>query len=475
MFSKDQAGIARMPRPSRMIAGLCVFILLLVCTCAYTIADGETVPEEQQRVSDDTSGDKAEETDQMGQQTFRLGEAIYPEGFSKPFSDEQVSIEQWWDAIEAKEQAVIPHSERIRRFAWETAAIIMADNEHVNPLYSPVNLWLCAGLMAHMTSGEAHEQLLNMLGAESDEELDEQLFMAFLSMYRYDSDAACVPGASLWLNEDVDVAPSSVDAFTQRDHASVFRGNMRDSKYNAALRAWLSEQTRGMLDSAVSELQFREDASISVSTTLYYKAAWADEFDEERTFPGIFHGTEDAETNFMHKDTHGYVYAGSRFTAIAENLMDGSRAVFLLPDEGTAPEELLEDEEALSFLEAPDEWEQSRFVFIHLSMPEIDKTDAVRLDDMMKEMGVTGVFDAEKKAFDGVFSADHPLSFSNLQQFVRFKTDERGIEAAAVTIADVAGAMLIGDEIDFNLDRPFLYVLETDRGLPLFMGIYHMP
>ena len=55
--------------------------------------------------------------------------------------------------------------------------------------------------------------------------------------------------------------------------------------------------------------------------------------------------------------------------------------------------------------------------------------------------------------------------------------DEEGIEAAAYTILADAGAAPPRDtaEINMVLDRPFLFVIESRDGLPLFAGIVNDP
>ena len=47
--------------------------------------------------------------------------------------------------------------------------------------------------------------------------------------------------------------------------------------------------------------------------------------------------------------------------------------------------------------------------------------------------------------------------------------------AAFTTIMRAGAAMPPTDEIDFILDRPFLFILESDSGLPLFAGIVNEP
>ena len=55
--------------------------------------------------------------------------------------------------------------------------------------------------------------------------------------------------------------------------------------------------------------------------------------------------------------------------------------------------------------------------------------------------------------------------------------DEEGVKAAAYTAELLYGsAMLPPDEkMDFVLDRPFMFVIRSAEGIPLFVGIVERP
>ena len=68
------------------------------------------------------------------------------------------------------------------------------------------------------------------------------------------------------------------------------------------------------------------------------------------------------------------------------------------------------------------------------------------------------------------------LFVSQVQHDVRVAIDEEGVTAAAYTAMSASdAAMPPEDEVDFVLDRPFLFVLTNEDGLPLFAGIVEQP
>lgn len=59
---------------------------------------------------------------------------------------------------------------------------------------------------------------------------------------------------------------------------------------------------------------------------------------------------------------------------------------------------------------------------------------------------------------------------------LRVMIDEEGCTAVAYTVMAAVGAGMPPDEeIDFTLDRPFLFVITGDGELPLFVGIVNQP
>ena len=58
----------------------------------------------------------------------------------------------------------------------------------------------------------------------------------------------------------------------------------------------------------------------------------------------------------------------------------------------------------------------------------------------------------------------------------RISIDEKGVTAAAFTLIIRCGAAPPPeDEVDFVLDRPFMFCIESEDDLPLFTGIVNEP
>ena len=151
----------------------------------------------------------------------------------------------------------------------------------------------------------------------------------------------------------------------------------------------------------------------------------------------------------------------------------------ILPDQGVTPDELLNDPQAVKFFVSKDkyEWQDKKQVWVNLAVPKFDVSSMFELKDGLMALGVTDVFDAKASDFSPMTTDTDGLFVSRTDHAARVSVDEKGVEAAAYTVisADATGLLLADDEIDFILDRPFLFVVTGSDGLPLFTGIVNQP
>ena len=71
---------------------------------------------------------------------------------------------------------------------------------------------------------------------------------------------------------------------------------------------------------------------------------------------------------------------------------------------------------------------------------------------------------------------DTAAYLSQAQHAARVAVDEEGVTAAAYTVMMMCGtAAPPEEEVDFVLNRPFVFAITGTDGLPLFAGIVHQP
>ena len=246
----------------------------------------------------------------------------------------------------------------------------------------------------------------------------------------------------------------------------------------AALRRWLNQQTRGLLEEQTGNLSLTADTVLALAAALYYKAPWQSAFETADTASDVFHAPDgDMRTPYMHQTfSHSSFYTGNGFSAMPIALETGSMWL-ILPDTGTSADSLLERGVVTDLLSSPASYRSKQGVKVKVSLPRFDASGDLDLRDGLKTMGVKNVFDSGVSDFSPLTEDAENLMVSRIQHAARVTIDEDGCEAAAYTVGvvELTAAMMEEPEIiDFTLNRPFLFVV-AEGSLPLFAGVVNTP
>lgn len=117
---------------------------------------------------------------------------------------------------------------------------------------------------------------------------------------------------------------------------------------------------------------------------------------------------------------------------------------------------------------------------VRLSMPKWNITSSFDLRGLMKALGVQTVFDESRSTlgtsmFDESILAAGPVFLERCLQKTVIQVDEKGTEAAAVSIAIASAAGTEAPEVpvEFKADHPFLFLIRHEpSGEILFFGEY---
>lgn len=422
---------------------------------------------------DQTENTKEEQPVENGLMALAL--AAYPETVRYPeneMSDDFMDRYQKWNEANRARWDYAGAWRGTEEFVRNTMGEFLRGDGTTNRLYSPLNVYMALAMLAEVTGGETRDEVLAVLGADSLDAVREKAAGMWLYNYRDDGAVTSLLGSSLWMQNGVDFNMDTVNALAERYYASVYAGDLQSEEAAGAYRAWLNEMTGGLLEDYVKDKSFPPETIMAIATTLYFRAKWASEFNKYATAPDVFHAAAGDETaDFMHRtEWYGDYCWGEGFSAAPLRLKEGGEVWLILPDEGVTPEELLGDTEAMRFLLNNSDWEDRKSIRINYTVPKFDVDAEISLVDGLRALGLSDVFSAERADFTPLTGSDAYLS--EINHGVRVKVDEEGIEAAAYTEMMLAGsAMPPEEEIDFTVDRPFLFAVQSADGTPLFTGI----
>ncbi|MBR3765440.1 MAG: hypothetical protein IKK57_12930 [Clostridia bacterium] len=382
-----------------------------------------------------------------------------------------------WRSAVRERQSVPTHNDELAAFLQVSVSTFLAGSGSENRVYSPVSLYMALAMLAETTGGSTREEILTMLGAENIETLRQQATDVWKANYCDDGMLIRTLATSLWLNEDIAFNPETMSALAEHYHAAAYRGEMGSEKLNHALQTWLNDNTLGLLKEQAATIQLPADTVMAIASTVAFKARWSSEFYEGDNMVDVFHAPDgDVECTYMRKSTRTMLYYADSWQAISLPYDQEGRMMLILPDEGVSVDALLTGSACLNWITGqatPD----ARELQVNLSLPRFDVTSQLELSDGLQSMGLTEVFDASRADFSPLTDELMPISLSQVRHDARVVIDEEGTEAAAYTVMMLAGAAIPTqvEEIDFVLDRPFLFVITGAGELPLFIGVVNHP
>jgi len=400
--------------------------------------------------------------------------AQYPE--TDGFNVDEEAYDAWRTSLRERRPETTEYRKGIRDFYEVTMQEFLKDTEGKNKVYSPLNVYMALAMLAETTDGNSRQQILDLLGSESIEELRNNACVLWNANYCDDGTVTSVLASSAWLSDKISFKQETLDTLAKYYYTSSFSGTMGSKEYNSMLQGWLNEQTGGLLEEQAGKIEMDPQTIFALATTVYYKAKWAKEFNEANNTEDIFHTKNgDVITTYMHQSRSDTYYWGENFSAISRKLENSGNMLLILPDEDVNVESLLTDSEVSQFISDYQTWENSKYLIVNQSIPKFDVVSDFSLIDGLKNLGVTDVFDMESADFTPM-TDDSAVAVSGVTHATRVMIDEEGCQAAAFTVMLMAGAaMPPKEQVDFVLDRPFLFVLNGQDGQSLFIGVVNQP
>ena len=381
------------------------------------------------------------------------------------------AYDEYYSAVMELRGGGIPEGTRfaVSDFAAKSTPLALAGQEGKNAAFSPVSLWTALAMVVPCAQGNSQSQLLSALGVAGQRELTDQVGRLWKGLYTNDGVSSLILSNSVWLNDaqEGNFVQATLDSLARDYFAGVYTTPMGTPGSDQAITDWVSKETGGLIGGDGPVVETDPDTLALLVSSLYYKAAWMEPFDAAQTQAGDFTTAagETVSADFMHRTGSGSFLKRDGYQAAALETQLGEM-FFVLPQEGTAPEELLSDTSFLSSLSSGAA--DVQYGMVEWSVPKFDLSADLDLTGTLKALGITDLLEAGKADLSGLTSLEAYLS--QARQMTRVSVDEEGVEAAAVTIIGTGAGAPPAETCVMNLNRPFLFVLRS-QGVPLFVGV----
>jgi serpin B len=250
-----------------------------------------------------------------------------------------------------------------------------------------------------------------------------------------------------------------------------FEGDPEGSREE--INAWVAERTEERIDELLPEDSIDELTRLVLTNALFFHAAWAEPFEEERTEDAPFTALDGTVEEVPLMNQNGrFPYAEIDGHQAIELPYAGREVgmVVVLPAEG----EFEHVESGLDpgrFATIDDALEPQEGT---IALPRFEFESGFALEDALSALGMPVAFDEREANFDGIApleELDGNLYVDDVYHDTFIAVDESGTEAAAATGVVINEESAPADPFEMVVDRPFLFAIrDRPTGTVLFLG-----
>jgi serpin B len=275
---------------------------------------------------------------------------------------------------------------------------------------------------------------------------------------------------AMWRQTGYVVLPGFVETLKSRLAADVREADFKGAPAEAvkAVNAWAAQATRDRIREVLQQRQLDGQTRVLLANAIYFKARWEHEFSDGVTRPAPFHLLDGTRIHVptMHDTGYRLSARDGAVQALQLPYTGGALAmIVLLPDGGKLQQVERElDEARIERLVSSMKNQQTE-----IAMPKFRVESSFLLKSTLQAMGLATAFTPQAD-FSRV-SSEPGFALTEVIHKTFVDVNERGTEAAAITVPMAAGSAPPRKVVEFRVDRPFLFLI---RDLPtkttVFLG-----
>ena len=373
--------------------------------------------------------------------------------------------------LTADERALVRHN---NDFAFE---LFRKANNGGDLILSPLSITYALGMANNGADGQTRQEINNvLLGGGGDasqlndkgEMINEFCRKLLTEAPLLDEETRVSIANTAYVNNHwgYELQPAFVQKANDYYDAQPETRDFYDGQTRDVINQWASDHTEGMIKEVLSEQSFNPDAVSYLLNAIYFKGKWESEFDVENTQDEPFNGGADVPMMHQYGD---FLYSEDDLCQTV-SLPYGNGAykmTVFLPCKGKTVSDVLAQMNG-------DNWQRRNFssYSVDLKLPRFETETNQDLKGIMSALGMPSAFDKDLADFSHFCNV--PTYIGMMKQVAKIKLDEKGTEAAAVTIIGYETTSIEEPkEAVFHANHPFLYVIsEISTGVIFFIGQY---
>ncbi|MFA5850307.1 MAG: serpin family protein [Bacteroidales bacterium] len=342
-----------------------------------------------------------------------------------------------------------------------------------NIMISPFSLSSALAMVWNGADGQTKSAIQNTIGFEGyqEKEVNDYFKKMRESLISTDPSVKLAIANSIWYRTGAKINDVFVKSNKMFYNAQVQALDFSLPSAKNTINNWCSDNTNGLIKDVVKETP--PDALIYLLNALYFKGEWKSGygFDEKNTRNGTFKCDDGKTVSVQMMNNVRKISYFEDQTLSAVTLPYGNGAfnmVILLPKTNISTGKMidaLKNEQYWGNILT--KWTTKE---VSMQVPKFKFKYEIDLNSILKAMGMAVAFDPLSANFSKAFT-DNNFFISLVKQFTYIDVNEKGTEAAAVTV--IMGVTSAGpaEHVSFIADHPFVFaIVENSTGCILFMG-----
>lgn len=333
-----------------------------------------------------------------------------------------------------------------------------------NLVYSPFSVAAAMSMTLAGARGKTAAEISSALGFNRPESAHEDMKDLIASLTTgAGSDTLAIANA-LWPQRGAPI----LEAFTQTLKNNYHAESKQMDFQNAAdpsrleINRWVASHTSGKIPDLLGPGSVGTRTRLVLTNAIYFKGAWAAEFDPKRTSEETFYlnGGSTLQASMMHREGRYAYRADGDMQVLEMPYKDGRLSmVVLLP---AARDGLAQLESRLS-AENLRAWAQAGPVrTVDVTLPKFKLASGFSLNEALGRLGIQDAF-SDTADFSGI-NGNRTLSLTAVLHKAMIEVNEEGTEAAAATGAVIGLTSTMQPESAvFRADHPFLYLIQDRK------------
>ncbi|XP_013790199.1 leukocyte elastase inhibitor-like [Limulus polyphemus] len=368
-------------------------------------------------------------------------------------------------------------------FAINLYQAILLESPKQNIFFSPVNIALSLGMTLAGAKNKTAEQIRNALGLSSlaEDEIHHGFRELLLVLKKEEEGNLTLQLENrIFAQTGMNIQSSyssALEMFYDSDLGSVdFQKD--PSGCTSHINSWVEKATKGKISDLITEGLITSLTRMVLTSAIYFKKKWAQEFAKEATHRKLFYISEDETVNVhMMYQKHSFRYGVSEelsCSALELPYENGFVSmVILLPH---AIEGLGVLEKSLSINAIKELIKNMVKGNVHVWLPKFRLEEKLSMKKQLTRIGIEDMFQDEKADLSGI-TGQQDLFVGAVVHKSFVDVSEEGTEAAAATgIVLQKRSLPIREVAEFKADHPFLFlILENKYKSVLFMGAFKNP